>query len=43
MRGKGEVSHVLAALRLAEVVAARRGHEGGRLSQGSGRIHEVGM
>lgn len=26
---------------LAEVVAARRGHEGGRLSQARGRIHEI--
>jgi xanthine dehydrogenase accessory factor len=28
---------------LAEVVAARHGHEGGRLSQASGRIHEVAV
>jgi xanthine dehydrogenase accessory factor len=28
---------------LAEVVAARHGHEGGRLGTASGRIHEVGV
>ena len=28
---------------LAEVVAARHGHDGGRLSQASGRIHEVAV
>jgi xanthine dehydrogenase accessory factor len=28
---------------LAEVVAARHGHEGGRLAQASGRIHEVAV
>ena len=28
---------------LAEVVAARHGHEGGRLATASGRIHEVGV
>jgi xanthine dehydrogenase accessory factor len=28
---------------LAEVVAARHGHEGGRLATSSGRIHEVGV
>jgi XdhC Rossmann domain len=27
---------------LAEVVAVRNGHEGGRLSTAAGRIHEVG-
>jgi xanthine dehydrogenase accessory factor len=27
---------------MAEVVAVRKGHDGGRLSQGAGRIHEVG-
>ncbi|MBA3407363.1 MAG: XdhC family protein, partial [Solirubrobacterales bacterium] len=27
---------------MAEVVAAKRGHPGGRLAHASGRIHEVG-
>jgi xanthine dehydrogenase accessory factor len=28
---------------MAEVVAVRNGHEGGRLGEAAGRIHEVGV